>query len=111
MRTLLGRVGASVVGHRRELCIWLGFAVIFVLTMFPPWVVLDRDGKLYPSMFPDGENVKNQMSRTYLINISGPDFCETGVAQGVSADLDGRPLGTDRRTVGIGGIAAAPIAA
>ncbi|MGA2896392.1 MAG: hypothetical protein ABSE27_02195, partial [Acidobacteriaceae bacterium] len=41
-------------------------------------------------------------SRTHLINILGSFFCETGVAQGVSADLYGGPLGTDRRTVGSG---------
>jgi hypothetical protein len=23
---------------KRSICIWLGFAVIFVLTMFPPWI-------------------------------------------------------------------------
>ena len=46
--------------------------------------------------------------RTHLINISGGDFCETGIAQGVSADWDGRPLGTDRGTVGIGGTDLAP---
>ena len=23
---------------RRGVCIWVGFAVVFVLTMFPPWV-------------------------------------------------------------------------
>ena len=50
-------------------------------------------------------------ARTHLINISSSDFCETGVAQGVSADWDGRPLGTDRRTVGIGGTDLAPGAA
>jgi hypothetical protein len=42
-------------------------------------------------------------SRTYLINILGTDICETGVAQGISADSDGGPLGTNRRTVGNGG--------
>jgi hypothetical protein len=31
--------------------------------------------------------------RTYLINISGPNFCETGSAQGVSADLRWRAVG------------------
>lgn len=40
-------------------------------------------------------------TRTHLINILQSKFCETVVAQGVSADCDGRPLGTDRRTVGI----------
>lgn len=30
--------------------------------------------------------------RTHLINIFSSDFCETGSAQGVSADYDGRPL-------------------
>ena len=40
--------------------------------------------------------------RTYLINISVVIICETGVAQGVSADCDGRSLGIVRRTVGIG---------
>ncbi len=49
--------------------------------------------------------------RTHLINISVRDFCETGVAQGVSADWDSRPLGTDRRTVGIGGADPVPSAA
>ena len=24
--------------RRPRICVWLGFAVIFVLTMFPPWV-------------------------------------------------------------------------
>jgi hypothetical protein len=34
-------------------------------------------------------------TRTHLINIIGGEICETGVAQGVSADWDGGPLGTD----------------
>jgi hypothetical protein len=42
-------------------------------------------------------------SRTHLINILAANICETGIAQGVSADLYGRPLGTDRQTVGVGG--------
>jgi hypothetical protein len=41
-------------------------------------------------------------TRTHLINNQRSNFCETGVAQGVSAGCDGRPLGSDRRTVGIG---------
>lgn len=24
--------------RRREVCVWLGFAVLFCLTMFPPWI-------------------------------------------------------------------------
>ena len=40
--------------------------------------------------------------RTHLINILGCGFCETGIAQGVSAQMNGWPLGTDRRAVGIG---------
>lgn len=43
------------------------------------------------------------LSRTHLINILGADICETEVAQGVSADQHGRPLGTDRRTVEVVG--------
>ncbi len=34
--------------------------------------------------------------RTHLINILVGGICKTGCAQGVSADLNGRPLGTDR---------------
>jgi hypothetical protein len=49
--------------------------------------------------------------RTYLVNILGAEICETGVAQGAFADLDGRPLGIDRRTVGVGGADPAPGAA
>ncbi len=46
---------------------------------------------------------KIELPRTHLINLFGAVFWETGVAQGISADLDGRPVGTDRRTVGIVG--------
>jgi hypothetical protein len=53
---------------KRSICIWLGFAVLFALTMFPPWEILGRDGKLYPSTFPDGESVKDQMSRHFRID-------------------------------------------
>ena len=34
-----------------------------------------------------------QETRTHLINICPSQFCETVVAQGVSADCDGRPSG------------------
>jgi hypothetical protein len=36
--------------------------------MFPPRVVLDREGKLYPSRFPDGENVKDLMPRHFRMD-------------------------------------------
>ena len=35
-------------------------------------------------------------ARTPLVNNFGLDFCETEVARGVSVDLNGRPMGTDR---------------
>jgi len=35
-------------------------------------------------------------TRTHLINIFSSEICETGVVQGISADCDGGPLGTDR---------------
>ncbi len=54
---------------------------------------------------------ETNLTRTHLINISGSNFCETVVAQGVSAVGYGRSLGTDRRTVGVGGARAAPVAA
>jgi len=28
---------------KRSICIWLGFAVVFVLTMFPPYVFIHMD--------------------------------------------------------------------
>jgi len=50
-------------------------------------------------------------ARTHLINILWVEFCESVVAQGVSADCYGRPLGSDRRTVGVVGTGVASIAA
>jgi len=38
VRALVSRVRGSVAAHRRGICIWLAFAVILVLTMFPPWM-------------------------------------------------------------------------
>jgi hypothetical protein len=52
--------------------------------------------------FADGTFDGIVESRTHLINILGCGFCETGIAQGVSAQMNGWPLGTDRRAVGIG---------
>ncbi len=56
--------------------------------------------KAVPFQSRSAENGK--MLRTHLINIVRQKICETGIAQGVSADRYGRPLGTDRRTVGVG---------
>ncbi|HUV68625.1 MAG TPA: hypothetical protein VMW15_03115 [Terracidiphilus sp.] len=35
---------------KRTICIWLAFAVLLVLAMFPPWVVIRAQGsELFPS--------------------------------------------------------------
>jgi len=35
---------------KRSVCIWLGFAVLFALTMFPPWArTVGRMGENYPA--------------------------------------------------------------
>ena len=40
---------ASIHAKRRGTCIWLGFAVILLLSLFPPWVEIETYGGLYPS--------------------------------------------------------------
>jgi hypothetical protein len=35
---------------KRSICIWLGFAVVFVLTMFPPWLQVTRPIGGYPTI-------------------------------------------------------------
>lgn len=52
-----------------------------------------------------------EQARTHLINIMSCEICESVVAQGVSADWYGRPLGTDRGTVGVVGAGLASFAA
>jgi hypothetical protein len=80
----------------------------FSLFELVPAVYRLRDGQMAATMqllTPDEQTelAVLQDSRTHLINILWGDICETEVAQGVSADRHGRPLGTDRRTMGVGG--------
>jgi hypothetical protein len=49
-----------------------------------------------PTLYYGLSSLFSSGTRTHLMNISGSFSCETGVAQGVSADLYGGPLGTDR---------------
>ena len=74
------------------------------------------DGDFIETVVPDpiakaGEVLVRVCSRTHLINILGREFCESGVAQGVSADWYDRPLGSNRRTVAVVGTCLASIAA
>jgi hypothetical protein len=38
MRTVLRTASEFFDSRRRGVCVWVGFAVLFGLTMFPPWI-------------------------------------------------------------------------
>lgn len=40
---------AFVASRRRGTCIWLGFAIVLLLTLFPPWVQVNTYGGRYPT--------------------------------------------------------------
>ena len=53
LRTQLVNWGATVLAflasRRRGTCIWLGFLVVLLLTLFPPWVQIKTYGGRFPS--------------------------------------------------------------
>jgi hypothetical protein len=42
-------ISAFIASRRRGTCIWLGFAVVLVLTLFPPWAQINTYGGRYPT--------------------------------------------------------------
>jgi hypothetical protein len=43
------RLGAFIASRRRGACVWLGFAVLLAMTLFPPWVKINTFGGRIPT--------------------------------------------------------------
>lgn len=42
-------ISRFIAARRRGTCIWLGFTIVLVLTLFPPWVQINTYGGRYPA--------------------------------------------------------------
>ena len=53
--------------------------------------------------------LESDILTSHFINNSGSDSCPSAVARGVSADIDGWPLRSDKRRVGVPGAGLRPV--
>ena len=65
IRTVREQIRPIFRDHRRGICVWLGFAVLFGLTIFPPWEVIRvPDGEVFHHWSPANDQInESQMPK------------------------------------------------